>query len=148
MNKLNGHTASRSSEDLIPNEGECGSQESLDASTIILTISGVLVLIFCGLVLTPSVLHQSTDSLVQPNPQVESGKLVDFGYDQARDFVKGMTLEACGLVLAWPLDEKKQNRIGALMLDGSLRVFIPIFVRILGCFAINDFGSVGGGLPN
>lgn len=81
----------------------------------------------------------------------EVGQLADFGYDTARDCSRLLTLLsyfissyfAARLIF---LAGIKKITPGLLMRGLLLQYSVPIFVHLVGTFAINNYGSIGGGL--
>jgi hypothetical protein len=79
----------------------------------------------------------------------EVGTMADFGYDQARDIsriVTLMTLLISIILGTYFLQTRKAVRTTDVYKTVALILGVPTIVHLLGTFMINNFGGLGGGL--
>ena len=76
------------------------------------------------------------------------GQLADFGYDTARDIsrvVTALSALVAAMVVVLKLRGKKLTVTRSLKAIAVL-IGVPLVVHLVGTFAINNFGGLGGGL--
>ena len=76
----------------------------------------------------------------------EIQEYADFGYDTARDISRGITLCSLILVALWPVKKETRENLRKLALTVIARTCVPVFIHLVGTFAINNYGGTGGGL--
>jgi hypothetical protein len=69
----------------------------------------------------------------------------DFGYDTARDISRAATAVSFLIALIIPLDKRKRANLKLVALELLALTAIPILVHVIGTFAINNYGGLGGG---
>jgi hypothetical protein len=79
----------------------------------------------------------------------EIGSLADYGYDTARDILRGVTAlsSMLSIFLAYLMIKRRKPGDYRIMVKAGLfAVGMPLLVHLLGTFLINNFGGLGGGL--
>ncbi len=79
----------------------------------------------------------------------EVGQLADFGYDTARDIVRIVTLlsSLISLIIAITFLRGQKSLTRLVIAKAAVLVLVvPTMIHMIGTFAINNFGGLGGGL--